>query len=95
MLRVRVTGGEPGLGGDVAQCATSCWNRFPVTFDDEGVAVFQYELDRGAVSRTRRASLRVHVGDRSAIGFTVFGGPAPPAPQVTTQPSGPVEPGAW
>ena len=31
--------------------------------------------------------VRVEVGDRTAVGFTVFGGPAPPAPSVTLDPT--------
>jgi hypothetical protein len=94
VVRVRVTGGEPGRVGGVAQCATSCWNRFPVTFDDEGVAVFQYELDRAGCEPDSSCTLRIAVEDRSAVAFTVFGGPAPPAPSATVEPPGPVEPGA-
>ena len=42
VLRVNVTDGEPGETGTVSQCSTSCWNRYPVTFDADGRARFQY-----------------------------------------------------
>ena len=93
VLRVRVTDGEAGALGTVMQCSTACWNRYPVTFDDDGVAVFQYELERRDCEPASSCVVRVEVGDRTAVGFTVFGGPAPPAPSVTIDPSGPVTPG--
>jgi hypothetical protein len=94
VLRVRVIDGEPGRGGTVAQCSTSCWNRFPVTFDADGVARFQYELDRRSCDPQASCVVRVEVGARTAVAFTVFGGPAPPAPTAVIVPDGPVAPGA-
>ena len=94
VLRVRVTAGEAGRPGTVMQCSTTCWNRFPVTFDDAGVAVFQYELEQRACDPVTSCVVRVEIGARAAMAFTVFGGPAPPAPRVTLEPAGPVAPGA-
>lgn len=93
VLRVRVTDGEPGGTGTVAQCGTSCWNRFPVTFDDEGGAWFQYQVERRECDPESSCRLQVDVGRHVAVAFTVFGGPAPAAPTVSLTPAGPVASG--
>ncbi len=93
VLRINVTDGEPGETGTVSQCSTSCWNRYPVTFDADGVARFQYELERRECDPSSSCVLRVEIGRRAAVAFTVFGGQAPAPPAVTVTPTGPVAPG--
>ena len=91
---VRVTGGEASTTGRVAQCRATCWNAFPVRFDDDGVAQFQYQLEQRDCRPTDPCLVRTTSGERMASAFTVFGGPAPPSPQLSVDASGPVEPGA-
>ena len=89
VLRVRVTGADDGAVGTVMQCTPStCWNRYPVTFDDGGAARFQYQVQRRDCAPAASCSVRVEVGDGSAVALTVFGGPAPPAPEVVLAPAG-------
>ena len=94
VLRVRVTGADDGAVGTVMQCTpSSCWNRYPVTFDDGGAARFQYQVQRRDCAPATSCSVRVEVGDGSAVALTVFGGPAPPAPEVVLAPRRHVEQG--
>jgi hypothetical protein len=102
VLVVRVTDGEPGAQGSVLQCRltvdgfSSCRNQFPVQFGDEGAATFQYQLvDLGGCGATGACVVRVSDGDHGlgAHAFTVFGEPAPPAPEATLTPAGPYQPG--
>jgi hypothetical protein len=93
VLRVRVPDGEPGATGTVSQCSTSCWNRYPVTFDADGLAQFQYQIERRECDPSSSCLMRVEIGLRVAVAFTVFGGPAPAPPTVTVTPAGPVAPG--
>jgi len=102
VLTVQLTDGTPSAAGTVRQCTVTvtgferCVNRFPVQFGAEGEATFQYQLvDPGGCDGV--AACVVVVGDdqgeRLAYAFTVFGGPAPPPPEVTLDPPGPYEPG--
>jgi hypothetical protein len=99
---VRVTGGAAGARGNVFQCRltvdafSGCTNRFPVLFDDNGTATFQYQvLDQGGCGATGACVVWVSDGDHdlSAHAFTVFDEPAPPPPTVTLTPAGPYRPG--
>jgi hypothetical protein len=95
VLRVRMTGADGRAAGTVMQCTpSSCWNRFPVSFDDDGAAHFQYQVEQRDCAPATSCSVRVEVGDASAVALTVFGGPAPPAPDVALTPRRQVEPGA-
>jgi hypothetical protein len=104
LLVVRVTDGVGGAPGQVSQCRLTvdgfdgCANVFPVQFDDNGVATFQYQVfDLDGCDGTGGACALV-VGDdegtRLAHAVTVFGASAPAAPAVTVVPPGPYEPGA-
>ena len=100
VLDVLVTDGEPGVRGAVRQCAlaatglASCRNHFPILFDDEGRAHFQYQLDDdGACGADATCVVAAGTPDESGVAFTVFGADAPPAPTVTRSPPGTVRPG--
>jgi hypothetical protein len=100
VLRIRVDGGADGAPGHVRQCAqldaTVCFNRFPVQFDADGVATFQYQLE--AREQCGPAGSCVVVvsddeGERIAMAATVFGGARPARPAVTVTPDGPYHAG--
>jgi hypothetical protein len=104
LLVVRVTDGVDGASGLVQQCRLTvegfaeCANLFPIQFDDEGAATFQYQVfDRDGCDGSG-AVCAVVVGDedgtRLAHAVTIFGASAPPAPEVTLTPPGPYVPGA-
>ena len=103
VVRVRVDGGRSGARGDVRQCQRTvdgfgaCSNQFPVLFDDEGIAIFQYQLvDTGRCGPT--AACVVVVSDdareRTAFAYAVFAASALPPPTVSVEPGGPYDPGA-
>lgn len=93
VLRVAAVGFEPDRRGSVRQCVrrgagdARCGNRFPVQFDADGTARFQYligarigdpEAARPAcVVATTTCSVRLTDGETTAVVDTVFGGPAP------------------
>ena len=102
VLRVHVTGASEHGRGQVRQCLASvesyvrCRNSFPVQFREDGTATFQYQVsDPGGCDGSTPCVLVVEDLDdgRRAGAFTVFGGPAPPAPVATVDPAGPYEPG--
>ena len=100
VLKVLVTDGEPGARGTVRQCALtatglgSCRNHFPILFDDEGQATFQYQLDdNGACGADATCVATAGTIDDRGTAFTVFGADAPPAPAVTRAPAGLLRPG--
>ena len=102
VLVVRVSGGAAGARANVFQCRltvdgfSSCGNQFPVQFDADGAATFQYQLvDLGGCGAAGACVVRVNDGehDLSAHAFTVFGEPAPPPPEVALIPAGPYRPG--
>jgi hypothetical protein len=98
VLVVTAKGFEPGTG-QVAQCGPApegprgCVNRFPVEFDGDGTARFQYLVsDRvapaGRCGAGQTACLVVvfgSYGERGSV-FTVFHGPAPPPGLVAVEP---------
>jgi hypothetical protein len=99
---VRVSDGEPGAQGSVLQCRltvdgfSGCTNLFPVQFDADGAAAFQYQLaDLGGCGAAGACVVRVSDVDHGleAHAFTVFGEPAPSPPEVALTPAGPYEPG--
>lgn len=101
VLVVRVEGGEPGMTGSVEQCTATasvtrrCWNSFPVTFDGDRRARFQYQVEsRDLCTPNTGCIVRVTADDRVAHVATVFGADAPPPPTVTVTPAGPLAPGA-
>jgi hypothetical protein len=102
VLVVRVAGGVANASGDVYQCRLTadgvdrCTNAFPVLFDDDGEAAFQYQLvDPGGCGGTDACVVVVADDDaeRWAYAFTIFGSAAPPPPHVALSPRGPYEPG--
>ncbi len=102
VLVVHVTDGEPGGEALVRQCDRlvdgfiGCRNTFPVLFDDDGVARFQYQLvEPGSCGQSRPCTLVIaeRGGEVTAWAFLVFGGSAPPPPTVALSPPGPYEPG--
>jgi hypothetical protein len=101
VLAILVTEGERGERGTVRQCrlltdgVTDCHNSFPILFDDDGRATFQYQLrDRGRCGADATCVVAASTGDETAMAFTVFGEPAPPPPDVRLSPAGPVAPGS-
>jgi hypothetical protein len=99
VLRVRAEGFDSDTDGHVQQCVPSlgdsvvCGNPFPVRFDDEGVARFQYEVERSLAGSERCevrsvCSLEVVGGDRVARARTVFGGDVGAPPTVAVTPVG-------
>jgi hypothetical protein len=102
VLVVRVRDGVADAPGHVRQCRQTaggfarCANAFPIHFDDEGDATFQYQVDDpGGCDGSGACVIVVDDDelDRSAHAFTVFGESAPAAPPVTLSPPGPYEPG--
>jgi hypothetical protein len=98
VLAIRVDGGPDGAHGHVQQCERTvsgfrgCTNRFPVLFDEDGVAVFQYQVvNLGDCGATGACVVLVRDDDleHEAYAFTVFGAPMAPRPVVTLTPSGP------
>jgi hypothetical protein len=97
VIRVTANGFDPYAKGVVEQCAgTSCTNAFPVTFDEFGVAQFQYLLHR-AVGMTEtgpstcRADeppciVRVRTDTSVAYLATFTSDPAPRPREVFTEP---------
>ena len=104
LLVVRVSDGVGGAPGQVRQCRLTvdgfgrCANVFPIQFDDDGAATFQYQVfDLDRCDGTGGACAIVvndEDGTRIAHAVTVFGASAPPAPTVTLEPPGPYRPGA-
>jgi hypothetical protein len=100
VLRIRVDGGIAEAAGHVRQCAqldaTICFNTFPVQFDSEGAARFQYQL-QGRDQCGPAGSCVVVVSDdedeRIAMAATVFGGAGPARPHVAVTPDGPYRAG--
>jgi hypothetical protein len=104
LLVVRVTDGVGGASGQVRQCRLTvdgfggCTNGFPVQFDGDGTATFQYQVFELDGCDGSGAACALVVGDqdgmRRAHAVTIFGASAPPAPEVTLTPPGPYPPGA-
>ena len=101
VLAILVTDGEPGARGVVRQCRLGpddlggCHNSFPILYDDEGRASFQYQLrDRGTCDAGATCVVAASTDDDVAMAFTVFGEEAPPPPTVRLSPEGPLMPGA-
>ena len=97
VLVVRASGFDPHAAGTVAQCRlvlsgrTGCTNRFPVQFDGNGEARFQYlvgaRVGGAACGALDPACAVVVTGQgRAAVALTVFGGAAPQPPRVTVTP---------
>lgn len=101
VLRIRVSGLAPGEGGRVEQCvmrgldATDCHNRFPVQVGPEGVALFQYQLQRGrgACGPVDGCVVVVSDGEHVASAYTVFGAGPPEPAAVRLVPPGPYRAG--
>lgn len=107
VLRVTVVDGTPGMRALARQCTLAadglraCRNVFPVLFDDDGRAVFQYQVtDDSQCGPAASCVLAVTTAPdaseedtRVAVAFTVFGGPAAPPPRITLTPAGPYRPG--
>jgi hypothetical protein len=102
VLVVQLTDGVPDAAGAVRQCLVTatgfsrCANPFPVRFDGDGAATFQYQLaDPGGCDGGAACAVVVSddAGERIAYAFTVFGGPAPAPPTVRLAPPGRYEPG--
>ncbi|GIU90521.1 MAG: hypothetical protein KatS3mg010_1620 [Acidimicrobiia bacterium] len=101
VLRIRVSGLAPGAGGRVEQCVvrelgpTDCHNRFPVQVGPEGVALFQYQLQRGpgACGPVDGCVVVVSDGDHVASAYTVFGARAPEPVTLRLVPPGPYRAG--
>jgi hypothetical protein len=98
VLTIRVHGGVESARGHVQQCRRvvsgfrGCTNQFPMLFDDNGRAVFQYQVeDLGGCGATGSCVVVVRDDEREreAYAFTIFGAEAPPPPSVTLSPSGP------
>jgi hypothetical protein len=98
VLTIRISGGVEGARGHVQQCVRTvsaflqCTNRFPMLFDTDGRAVFQYQLvDSGRCGATSSCVVVVRDEElrRAAYAFTVFGAAASPPLSVTVSPSGP------
>jgi hypothetical protein len=98
VLAIRVDGGPETARGHVQQCKRAvsgfrgCTNRFPVLFDENAVAFFQYQVvDLGDCDAAGSCVLLVRDDGREheAYAFTIFGGKAPPPPSVTLSPPGP------
>ena len=101
VLAILVTDGEPGASGVVRQCRlglddlVGCHNPFPILFNDEGRAAFQYQLRlRGTCDAGATCVVAAGADDEVAMAFTVFGDEAPPPPAVRLSPEGPLVPGA-
>lgn len=108
VLRVYAVGFEPDTYGSVEQCVVpggraaaayeQCGNRFPVLFDPNGTARFQYlvgdsYLDPGGTptcsARGAACVVRITDDDATAIVHTVFGAPTDRARvRVTPRPDG-------
>jgi hypothetical protein len=92
VLRITARGFAPHENGTVQQCAGAmCVNSFPVTFDELGVARFQYLLQTDAAPFTCRADaapcvVRVSTEADRAFLRTVVGGPAPQTRLVSVAP---------
>lgn len=94
VLDVTATGFAPSATGTVQQCGTgACANPFPVTFDANGEARFQY-LVRADFARAWNSSstcranatpcvVKVTASEQTAHFTTVFRDAAPPARRVT------------
>ena len=100
VLAILLTDGEPGATGSVRQCRlgvtgpTSCHNHFPILFDDDGQATFQYQVrDDGDCGADATCVVVAGTPEERGIAFTVFGAGAPPDPVVQLSPAGPVRPG--
>ena len=101
VLAIVVTDGEPGARGSVRQCrlgtdgVTGCHNSYPILFDDDGIATFQYQLrDRGTCGADAICVVVASTDDEIAMAFTVFGEEARPPPTVRLTPRGPLQPGS-
>jgi hypothetical protein len=102
VLDVSVIGGVEGIQGSVQQCVRTmtgpraCTNRYPVRFDDQGRARFQYQVtDPGDCGPDGSCVLVVddRDGQRQASAALVFGAPIPPPPTVVISPTEQVEQG--
>ena len=100
VLAIAVTDGEGGERGAVRQCrlgvdgVSGCHNSYPILFDDDGTAAFQYQLrDRGRCGADATCVVTASSGDDTAMAFIVFGEDAPPPP-VVRLPPGPIAPGS-
>jgi hypothetical protein len=98
VLRITATGFDPNASGLVEQCTVAgCANAFPVLFDANGTARFQYLVGEAFAtafdpSSTCRANappcaVHVHGQDSSAFVTTIFRDGAPPARRVAVTPS--------
>jgi hypothetical protein len=99
VLSILVMDGVSGSRGTVRQCrlgtdgVSGCHNSYPVLFDEDGRATFQYQVrDPGTCGADATCVVFATSGDESAMAFTVFGEPAPPPPTVRLSPAGPLEP---
>jgi hypothetical protein len=102
VLDVSMIDGAEGAQGSVRQCVRTlrgfraCTNHYPVRFDDNGRARFQYRLDDpGDCGPDGSCALVVddRDGQRQASAVLIFGAPAPPPPAVEISPSELVEQG--
>jgi hypothetical protein len=94
VLRVTATGFGEWARGAIEQCTPSgCTNSFPVVFDDNGYARFQYLVnDTVAGDSNCRAGdppcvVHLHAGENSAYLTTVFHDAAPEPRRVVVDPS--------
>ncbi|MET1001367.1 MAG: hypothetical protein ABWZ15_06115, partial [Acidimicrobiia bacterium] len=100
VLRVRITGMEPGERGSIRQCVETgpefvgCRNMFPVQADGDGAALVQYQVVQGSCDPNAACILVVDdPAGRFGYARTVFGAPARPAPAVVLTPPGPYDAG--
>lgn len=104
VLRVRVVGFDSFAEGVAAQCVTrargfDCGNAFPVQFDGDGKAFFQYQLRDDFIAQTtpsRRCragaarcilAVRDVANDTTAVVDTVFHDAVPPPGTIRVHPS--------
>jgi hypothetical protein len=101
VLRLRARGGEAHGAGTVAECRrgtqgpAGCANAFPVQFDGDGEAHFQYQLAGARGCGPAEGCVVAVVDRRGRTGMVgvVFGAPAPAPPSIAVAPSGPYQPG--
>jgi hypothetical protein len=98
VLRMTVVGFEPESTGVIEQCSVGgCSNPFPVAFDIDGRARFQYlvrddfarTFETASSCRVGQPACVVHIrsGDRQAFLNTVFRDPAPRSPAIRIEPN--------
>jgi hypothetical protein len=98
VLRLTVVGFEPASTGTIEQCSVGgCSNPFPVAFDLNGQARFQYlvrddfardfETPSSCRSGQPACVVHIHSGDHQVFLRTVFQDPAPAPPVITVEPN--------